>query len=87
MQTASNRRFSSAHHADENNRSAVAIHDRNISLTCDIGIFADGTLDGSQCHLAFQGMEPAGAERHGREARRVSLLAQTNQTPYNCAHA
>src|SRR5881398_912132 len=28
-------------------------------------------------------MEPAGAERHGREARRVSLLAQTNQTPYN----
>src|SRR5213595_2843921 len=28
-------------------------------------------------------MEPAGAEGHGREARRVSLLAQTNQTPYN----
>jgi cardiolipin synthase (CMP-forming) len=28
-------------------------------------------------------MEPAGAERHRREARRVSLLAQTNQTPYN----
>src|SRR5881409_1247393 len=28
-------------------------------------------------------MEQAGAERHGREARRVSLLAQTNQTPYN----
>src|SRR5213596_1336347 len=28
-------------------------------------------------------MEPAGAERHGREAQRVSLLAQTNQTPYN----
>jgi 5-(carboxyamino)imidazole ribonucleotide mutase len=33
--------------------------------------------------LAFQRMEPAGAERHRREARRVSLLAQTNQTPYN----
>jgi hypothetical protein len=28
-------------------------------------------------------MERAGAERHRREARRVSLLAQTNQTPYN----
>src|SRR5213593_473685 len=28
-------------------------------------------------------MEQAGAERHGREARRVSLLARTNQTPYN----
>jgi 5-(carboxyamino)imidazole ribonucleotide mutase len=28
-------------------------------------------------------MEPAGAERHRRGARRVSLLAQTNQTPYN----
>jgi 5-(carboxyamino)imidazole ribonucleotide mutase len=28
-------------------------------------------------------MELAGAARHGREARRVSLLAQTNQTPYN----
>jgi len=28
-------------------------------------------------------MEPAGAERHRREARRVSLLARTNQTPYN----
>jgi len=28
-------------------------------------------------------MEPAGAVRHRREARRVSLLAQTNQTPYN----
>jgi 5-(carboxyamino)imidazole ribonucleotide mutase len=28
-------------------------------------------------------MEPAGAERHRRDARRVSLLAQTNQTPYN----
>src|SRR5436309_659194 len=28
-------------------------------------------------------MEQAGAERHGREARRVSLLAQMNQTPYN----
>src|SRR6266481_2174534 len=34
--------------------------------------------------LAFHRMEPAGAERHRREARRVSLLAQTNQTPYNC---
>jgi len=33
--------------------------------------------------LAFHRMEPAGAERHGREARRVSLLAQTNQTHYN----
>jgi len=31
---------------------------------------------------AFHRMEPAGAERHGREARRVSLLVQTNQTPY-----
>src|SRR6266496_3478383 len=30
-------------------------------------------------------MEPAGAERHGREARRVSSLARTNQTPYNSA--
>src|SRR4029450_13514504 len=28
-------------------------------------------------------MELAGAARHRREARRVSLLAQTNQTPYN----
>src|SRR5437867_9352123 len=28
-------------------------------------------------------MEPARAERHGREARRVTLLPQTNQTPYN----
>jgi hypothetical protein len=28
-------------------------------------------------------MEPAGAERHGREARRVSSLARANQTPYN----
>jgi len=28
-------------------------------------------------------MEPAGAERHGREARSVSSLARTNQTPYN----
>src|SRR5438105_2278093 len=28
-------------------------------------------------------MEPAGAERHRREARRVSLLARTNQTPYH----
>src|SRR5215831_20369298 len=28
-------------------------------------------------------MEPAAAERHRLEARRVSLLAQTNQTPYN----
>src|ERR1700757_1500489 len=28
-------------------------------------------------------MSPAEAERHRREARRVSLLAQTNQTPYN----
>jgi 5-(carboxyamino)imidazole ribonucleotide mutase len=33
--------------------------------------------------LAFHRMEPAGAQRHRREARRVSLLAQTNQTPYN----
>ncbi len=31
----------------------------------------------------FTEWEPAGAERHRREARRVSLLAQTNQTPYN----
>src|SRR5262245_16813450 len=28
-------------------------------------------------------MEPAGAERHRREARRVSELARANQTPYN----
>ena len=28
-------------------------------------------------------MEPAGAERHRREARSVSSLARTNQTPYN----
>jgi 5-(carboxyamino)imidazole ribonucleotide mutase len=28
-------------------------------------------------------MEPAGAERHKREAQRVSSLARTNQTPYN----
>ena len=28
-------------------------------------------------------MEPAGPERHTREARRVSLLAQTNQRLYN----
>src|SRR6266446_8231622 len=28
-------------------------------------------------------MELAGAARHRREARRVSLLAKTNQTPYN----
>jgi 5-(carboxyamino)imidazole ribonucleotide mutase len=28
-------------------------------------------------------MEPAGAERHRREAQRVSSLARTNQTPYN----
>src|SRR5215467_4830353 len=28
-------------------------------------------------------MELAGAERHRREAQRVSLLARTNQTPYN----
>src|SRR6266404_5064863 len=33
--------------------------------------------------LAFHRMEPAGAERHGREARSVSSLARTNQTPYN----
>jgi 5-(carboxyamino)imidazole ribonucleotide mutase len=33
--------------------------------------------------LAFHRMEPAGAQRYRREARRVSLLAQTNQTPYN----
>src|SRR6266513_5385663 len=30
-------------------------------------------------------MEPAGAERHRRSARRVSSLARTNQTPYNLA--
>src|SRR6266487_2149211 len=35
--------------------------------------------------MAFHRMEPAGAERHGREARRVSSLARTNQTPYNSA--
>src|SRR4029077_3148568 len=29
-------------------------------------------------------MEPAGAERHRRVARRVSSLARANQTPYNC---
>src|SRR5436305_11502898 len=28
-------------------------------------------------------MEPAGAERHRRSARRVSSQARTNQTPYN----
>src|SRR5437867_10777798 len=28
-------------------------------------------------------MESTGVERHGREARRVSELARTNQTPYN----
>ena len=28
-------------------------------------------------------MEPAGAERHGRELRRVGSLARANQTPYN----
>src|SRR4030095_3537 len=28
-------------------------------------------------------MEPAGAERYGRQARRASWMAQTNQTPYN----
>ena len=28
-------------------------------------------------------MEPAGAEQHRPEARRVSELAQANQTPYN----
>jgi 5-(carboxyamino)imidazole ribonucleotide mutase len=28
-------------------------------------------------------MEPAGVERHKREAQRVSSLARTNQTPYN----
>ena len=28
-------------------------------------------------------MEPAGVERHRREAQRVSSLARTNQTPYN----
>jgi len=33
--------------------------------------------------LAFHRMEPAGAERHRRSARRVSSLARTNQTPYN----
>src|SRR4030095_5030424 len=42
-----------------------------------------GQLAGSQCHLAFHRMEPAGAERYRREARRASWLAQTNQTPYN----
>src|SRR5262249_13549875 len=33
--------------------------------------------------LAFHRMEPAGAEGHRREARRVSELARANQTPYN----
>src|SRR5438094_4994247 len=33
--------------------------------------------------LAFHRMEPAGAERHRREARRVSELARANQTPYS----
>src|SRR5437870_2960845 len=28
-------------------------------------------------------MEPPGTERHRRESQRASLLAQTNQTPYN----
>src|SRR6266496_3181034 len=32
--------------------------------------------------LAFLRMEPAGAERDRREARRVSELARANQTPY-----
>jgi cardiolipin synthase (CMP-forming) len=35
--------------------------------------------------LAFHRTEPAGAERHRREARRVSSLARANQTPYNGA--
>jgi hypothetical protein len=34
--------------------------------------------------LAFHGRETAGAERHRRAARRVSSLAQANQTSYNC---
>jgi 5-(carboxyamino)imidazole ribonucleotide mutase len=33
--------------------------------------------------VAFHKMKASGTERYGREARRVSLLAQTNQTPYN----
>src|SRR5580704_17833786 len=60
----------------------MAIHRRNIALTRGVAIFADGTLAGRQSHLVFHRMKPAGAERHRREAQRVSLLARTNQTPY-----
>ena len=36
--------------------------------------------------MASRRMEPAGAERHRREARRVSERERTSQTPYNnCA--
>ena len=33
--------------------------------------------------VAFRRMEPAGAERHRREARRPSEREGANQTPYN----
>ena len=46
----------------------MPIHGRNIALTRGIGIFADGTLAGRQCHLVFHRMELAGAARHRREA-------------------
>ncbi len=32
-------------------------------------------------------MEPAGAERHRREALRASARERTSQTPYNCRAA
>jgi 5-(carboxyamino)imidazole ribonucleotide mutase len=56
------------------------IHRRNISLTPG---FSQILAQEDQPGLAFHRMEPVGAERRRREARRVSLLAQTNQTPYN----
>src|SRR6266513_5665139 len=41
------------------------------------------SASGAEMMLAFHRMEPAGAERHRREARRVSELARAHQTPYS----
>ena len=40
-------------------------------------------MDHQLLGLAFYRMKPAGAERHRWDPQRVSLLAQTNQTPYS----
>ena len=48
----------------------------------NLGTTTVGRLCQTPMHgLAFHRMEPAGAERHRREARRVSELARANQTP------